>query len=332
MSDENEPEETTIPDDRDDGERGDREKQFHGPQVSNTWLSRHVREVRDTDARLAGERDSAATRDLMSTIQAITQREVDSWRALPCRGEVEHVTNCSDACAATCERREHPACPRITVVELRRKEQRRLDKEYDHLTGDLSVPAHILRMFYAGTLRETEAFKRLRGVWPDFDQARPSPAPVSGRRLPTTAPVIVVLSGGIGTGKSCAAGLWATRRNARFITADDFARLSPYDGGWADLANWPAVVLDDLGREYLDPRGFFQASLDSFIDRRYARELDLLITTNLAAKRRYPEKAPSAEDPPQFSERYGARVLDRIREVGRFLTVAGPSLRAKRAA
>lgn len=302
-----------------------------GPSVDNEWLREHVEHVREADARQAEERDALSTAELLTQLRTMAEREIAQWRALPCQGEVEHVADCADAFAATCEHRDDYRCPRRLAAEQRRKEDRRLDREYLHFSKDLGVPEHILDLFYDGKLHETEACKRLRSAWPDFDQVVARQHELERRRRPPTRPTIVILSGGLGTGKTCAAALWAIRREATFMTADAFARLSPYSAAWDAYANWPAIVLDDLGREYLDPRGFFQSSLDSLVDRRYSRALDLLITTNLRGKRRHPDKPVTPDDPPQFAERCGARVVDRIKEVGKFLTVAGPSLRPRRA-
>ena len=304
---------------------------MQGPGVSNEWLREHVEHVRTEDARIAEEREASATAELLAPLRTMAERELELWRSLPCVGEVENVDKCTDEYAAGCLQRDDFRCPRRLVREKQQAEEKRLDREYKRLAEDLGIPEHILDLVYAGELRETESFRRLRSAWPEFDHEIGSQRQVERRRRPPERPTIVVLSGGIGTGKSCAAALWAIRRQARFLTADAFARLSPYTPAWDTYANWPAIVLDDLGREYLDPRGFFQSSLDSLIDRRYSRALDLLITTNLRGKRRQPDKPVSADDPPQFAERCGARVVDRIKEVGKFLTVAGPSLRPRRA-
>jgi hypothetical protein len=302
---------------------------MQGPAVDGAWLREHVERVREADARAVEEREAESTAQLLATIRETAEREIAAWRALPCLGEVEHADKCSDEFAAACAHREDYRCPRRAAAQKKRQEERRLDTEYSRFAG-LGIPEHILDLFYDGKLRETESFTRLRAIWPEFDEPQPPLRLNERRRRPPARPTIVVLSGGIGTGKSCAAAVWAMRRQARFLTADAFARLSPYTAAWDEYANWPAIVLDDLGREYLDPRGFFQSSLDSLVDRRYARALDLLITTNLRGKRRNPERPASPEDPPQFAERCGARVVDRIREVGKFLTIAGPSLRPRR--
>lgn len=303
-----------------------------GAEVDPQWLREHVDHVREADARIAEEREAASTAELLTRIRTVAEREIAEWQALPCQGELEHIARCSDEFAAMCARRQDCRCPRVVVEAQRKREEHRLDGEYLHLANDLGIPEHVLDLFYSGKLHETEACKRLRSAWPDFDRVVESSRPIERRRRPPTRPTIVVLSGGVGTGKSCAAVLWAIRRHARFLAADAFARLSPYSAAWDVYANWPAIVLDDLGREFLDQRGFFQSSLDSLVDRRYSRALDMLITTNLRGKRRNPEKPVTPDDPPQFAERCGARVVDRLKEVGKFLTVAGPSLRPRRTA
>ena len=77
----------------------------------------------------------------------------------------------------------------------------------------------------------------------------------------------------------------------------------------------PVLVVDDLGSEYNDAKGFFSALLDEVIDCRYGAKLPTVITTNL--------------DSSGFSARYGARVVDRIREAGRFINCGNTSLRGR---
>ncbi len=84
---------------------------------------------------------------------------------------------------------------------------------------------------------------------------------------------------------------------------------------WQD-AN--ALVLDDLGAEYLDAKGSFLVDLEALVDEYYGSQRPLVITTNLTAA--------------GFKARYGARVVDRFREVGTWFSMDGASLRGKRAA
>lgn len=130
---------------------------------------------------------------------------------------------------------------------------------------------------------------------------------------------VLVLSGEPGCGKTVAATWWATHsprynRVARFIRATTFATSSRYDQVARQFCyGAAALVLDDLGTEYLDGKGSFNVDLDELVDTFYSEERPLVITTNLG--------------PEAFKGRYGERVADRIRECGRWMSLAEKSLR-----
>lgn len=129
---------------------------------------------------------------------------------------------------------------------------------------------------------------------------------------------ILVLSGQPGCGKTVAATWWAWRCGfvPLFLRATEFAASSRYDHEKRDSwINANGLVLDDLGSEYADPKGSFLVDLDEMIDRYYGDRKPMVITTNSNAA--------------QFKQRYGARIADRIRECGRFQSLAGVSLRKR---
>jgi DNA replication protein DnaC len=130
---------------------------------------------------------------------------------------------------------------------------------------------------------------------------------------------VLVLAGSKGCGKTVAATWWATRiaSPAVFVRAATFAASSRYNRD--ERATWlgaAALVLDDLGMEFLDSKGSFLVDLDELIDVFYADYKPLLITTNSKAD--------------VFRERYGERIVDRIRECGSFFGIADASLRARK--
>src|SRR5262249_31101876 len=119
------------------------------------------------------------------------------------------------------------------------------------------------------------------------------------RRLVHGDTVITCLSGNPGVGKTIAACEWLlSRRSGLFVKAPSLARIDR--AKVPGLLNAHALVLDDLGVEYIDAKGFLSSLLDELIDHRYDLRLPTVITTNL--------------DAAAFKERYGARVIDRIRE------------------
>lgn len=135
---------------------------------------------------------------------------------------------------------------------------------------------------------------------------------------------ILVLSGPRGVGKTTAAAWWLVQKrvrteflattSVRFIDAGLMSRWPRYDDAkMRELTRARALVIDDLGIEYTDTKGAFVSLFDEVVNNRYAAELPTLITTNLNAK--------------SFKERYGERVADRIREVGRFVELKGKSMR-----
>lgn len=137
--------------------------------------------------------------------------------------------------------------------------------------------------------------------------------------------LLVVLSGGVGCGKTTAASWWLAHgahkvmpylkvRPPCFITAPWVERHSRYDHEvMSRLEQARALVLDDLGMEYADAKGNFLADIDAVIDTRYRNMLPTVITTNLKAD--------------DFKQRYGRRFRDRVVEGGCFCNVNGPSLR-----
>lgn len=128
---------------------------------------------------------------------------------------------------------------------------------------------------------------------------------------------VVVLSGAPGCGKTVAAARWALRRTPRprFVRASTFAAGSRYDA--EQRAQWfgaPALVLDDLGAEYLDAKGSFMTDLDELVDTFYGDLRPLVITSNCTLA--------------SFKTRYGERVVDRLRECAAFIAIAAPSMRS----
>lgn len=126
----------------------------------------------------------------------------------------------------------------------------------------------------------------------------------------------LILSGSKGCGKTVAATWWAMRqpRVPRFVRATSFAASSRYDREERNkLLDAPALVLDDLGTEYLDSKGSLLVDLDELMDVFYGGYKPLLITTN------------SSLD--EFRQRVGDRFADRMRECASFWSTPAVSLR-----
>jgi len=146
---------------------------------------------------------------------------------------------------------------------------------------------------------------------------------------------LVVLSGSPGCGKTTAAAVWihayiADKANwdlswtptlvgpkPMWMSAARLSRFPKYDEeAMRRLLRTPRLVLDDLGVEYMDDKGAYMSLLDEVLNERYAGRRPTVLTTNL-----------TAED---FKARYGARIADRIREVGRFVSLGTKSYRKER--
>lgn len=190
-----------------------------------------------------------------------------------------------------------------------------LSKEQIALGNGLGIPTRALAAA-SGALDSTEAMSVVDGAT-DF----------------------LVLSGGPGCGKTVAAAAWILsyvldRKNWKqtqydssparilglapiWVTAAKLARWERYDEDQMQkLLRTPRLVIDDLGGEYLDKGGFYASLLDEIVNERQAETKPTIMTTNLNAE--------------AFKERYGERIIDRIREGGRFVGCGDHSLRAKK--
>ncbi len=176
------------------------------------------------------------------------------------------------------------------------------------LVDDVCIPAKDIDRIESGSLGETKAMRAMRETLE------------KGYR-------IVVLSGTRGSGKTTAAAWWSVQRQPQhrylptqqpfFVDASRLARWPRYDEGKMQrLESALALVIDDLGVEYDDKQGNFRSMFDALVNARYASMLPTVITTNLNAE--------------EFKARYGERVADRIREVGRFVSIPDESLRGGR--
>lgn len=124
---------------------------------------------------------------------------------------------------------------------------------------------------------------------------------------------ILVLLGGVGTGKTSAA-TWIAREvggsRPGKVMATVLERRGRYDRDRADgerpLMAWleerTLVVLDDLGVEPIDGKGYFAALVDELVDRAYSHRRRLVITSNCSSG--------------VLRERLGERVASRLNDAG----------------
>lgn len=141
---------------------------------------------------------------------------------------------------------------------------------------------------------------------------------------------LLVLAGPTGCGKTVAAclaldlglvlevqGPFVRPTNAgEFLKAIDLLRIDTFDSEpWENLGKEPVLVIDDLGTEPLDEKGWGLSKIAALLDDRYDGCRKTVITTNLTGD--------------QFKARYrdGGRLADRLREAGSYIQFSGQSLR-----
>ncbi len=175
------------------------------------------------------------------------------------------------------------------------------------MRGEGKFPAKLVNAAIAPWPTETTAMQHARAY-------------LQGR-----ARYVIVLAGGVGTGKSTAAAAIAFDGGGSrpgFIRASALERRGRYS---KDLDAWlesrTMLVIDDLGAEVLDGHGVFRSLLDETIDMFYSDEKRIVITTNLIARRDKDDGAP------QFVERYGDRVASRLAECGTWASCGSRDLR-----
>lgn len=270
---------------------------LQGPVISPDML-------RERSRRIAAEeidRERQDTHDWLAGLRAKAEAEAKAWQELPCQGLLDYASSCSDDFEHNCERRTHVMCPRRRVIEIA-IEKRQGKAALRSRLAAAGVPERALRYVFDAQPLETEALKALQDALSPIKQ------------LPALPPTLVVLSGGVGCGKSCAAAWWLSQAEGAWVPASELAKHGS-DPAIPERLKAPRVVLDDLGMEYLDGKGFAQATLDGVINHRHEQLLPTVITTNLGMD--------------EFKARYGPRVADRIRESGRWLVIAAPSLRRR---
>lgn len=129
----------------------------------------------------------------------------------------------------------------------------------------------------------------------------------------------LVLLGGTGTGKTTAAA-WALGRvlkqheTAEARTASRLSRMSGFDEGARELerlSQASLLVVDDIGAEAQTAWG--QGLLSELLDSRHQGFKKTILTSNLGQE--------------AFKQRVGERMVDRIREDGRVVSLGGKSMR-----
>lgn len=125
----------------------------------------------------------------------------------------------------------------------------------------------------------------------------------------------LVLSGGKGTYKTGSAS-WALGQldGGTFIEAKHITGIAIEDKArWTAIMSAPLVVLDDLGWEKRDEKGAFTNAFSDLLNTVYSHRRRMIITCNMTKE--------------TFAKTYGAREFDRLKEAGKWATIAGQSVR-----
>ncbi|MCG8423877.1 MAG: ATP-binding protein [Proteobacteria bacterium] len=196
---------------------------------------------------------------------------------------------------------------RIAAEWEQREKAERQERELERRRrwAACGIPSKDVRRIAAGELESTPALSATR----EFERKRT---------------IVLVLAGPVGCGKTTAAARWLTQSTSRgtylepyprrFLAIAELARLNRFNAAAMEpVEQAAALVVDDLGAEFLDDKGGFASLFDAVMDARYRHLLPTVITTNLRSD--------------EFRARYGERTVDRLREHGQFVELAGKSLR-----
>lgn len=124
---------------------------------------------------------------------------------------------------------------------------------------------------------------------------------------------VLVLSGGVGTQKTGSACWALSQAPGQFVDAGDLLAIGIEDKArYLKLRQAKLVVVDDLGYE-IDDTGKWKRAFTSLLNGWYASCAKVIMTCNLRKD--------------EFKTAYGERVVDRLRECGRWVTVGGESVR-----
>lgn len=177
----------------------------------------------------------------------------------------------------------------------------------------------------AARLRQERRSKGLipARLWPALDALQETQAVKSVQAfLGAEDRTFLVLGGGVGTGKSvgAAAAIQFHHQGGLWVSAPCLSEASSFDSEfWWSLRSTPLLVIDDVGTEPRDDKGWSAAKFQALLSHRYDWVLKTILTTNLSKDR--------------FQTAYcDARLVDRLKEVGSYTALPGLSMRKPRGA
>lgn len=145
------------------------------------------------------------------------------------------------------------------------------------------VPRRHQNAILDGEIRDTSAMRSARAYMRNMD------------RFPC-----LVLAGATGCGKSVAAAWTIGEFGGVWIYSTNLGKAQREPDLWHRILTSGLLVIDDVGAEYADDKGWFQGVLADVIIQRYDSMLPTVLTTNLTLAR--------------FVERYGARMGERVQD------------------
>lgn len=149
-----------------------------------------------------------------------------------------------------------------------------------------------------------------RRAWPHVVNPSETPALSVVKEWLASPLTILILTGLPDRGKTIAACWALAQKSGCFIKAIDIVRRGMFDTAWwSALYEAEILVLDDLGTEPLDEKGYALANVQALVDRAYDGRPRLIVTSNLALS--------------VLSQKYlvsdGGRSLERVRECGQIV-------------
>jgi hypothetical protein len=210
------------------------------------------------------------------------------------------------------------------VAEYERAQRRELRVQALASSG-LHLPDEDRRLVLSGRLDRTKVACATVATW-----ARGAPKP--GQPTVGCTPGILVLCGGVGTGKTLAAAWWLSHVRGRALTIHEAVRVytrwkrATYKPEQAEealerIARIDCLVLDELGQESDSDAETAREVLHWIVDRRQSARRRTLIITNLT----------SSDLGARFVRGdYDGRTADRLKAHGQVVEVAGESMRRRR--
>lgn len=262
-------------------------EQVPAAKLTGEQLRQHVEQLR-------AEFEDGAERDWTEGIAEIATDAIASGTAKVCGGDRDGIPKCTPAILAACDWRESPGCPRRIVAWEQEQSATRLRARLE----SAKIPVGLLTVVLAPT--ETESVRIVR-EW-------------LASKLTT-----LVISGGVGIGKSTAAAIaiGLTAGSALYLHATGFDSIKLLDGPDGErIYQTQLLVLDDAGLEHASASGWAANKIQGLLCARHDGGLRTIVTCNLSGDR--------------FFESYGERVKDRIAGSGQFVRAKGQSLRVRK--